>query len=163
MASPIVQEVDFLISYGYRHILKSDVISTFSARAINLHISFLPWNRGADPNLWSFLEDTPKGISIHQIDSGIDTGEILLRKKIPYAQDDTLKTSYDRLSDEIVTMFLKNWPDLRASRLRGQAQSPTDGNSHRSNDKLQYAHLLTKGWDTPVANLIGKALTKRVV
>lgn len=53
----------FLISYGYRHIISQDVLSLFPNRAINLHISYLPYNRGADPNLWSFIEDTPKGVT----------------------------------------------------------------------------------------------------
>ena len=43
----------FLISYGYRHILRNDILSLFPDKAINLHISYLPWNRGADPNFWS--------------------------------------------------------------------------------------------------------------
>lgn len=52
---------DFLVSYGYRHIIRQAVLDHFPDRAVNLHISYLPWNRGADPNLWSFFDDTPKG------------------------------------------------------------------------------------------------------
>ena len=50
---------DYLISYSYRYILPGVVLNYFNGKAINLHISLLPWNRGADPNIWSFLEDTP--------------------------------------------------------------------------------------------------------
>jgi len=49
--STILQSADFIISYGYRHLLPQEVIDEFPGRAINLHISMLPWNRGADPNL----------------------------------------------------------------------------------------------------------------
>jgi len=71
-------------------------------RAINLHPSLLPWNRGAHSNFWSFLEDTPKGVTIHIIDEGIDTGDILLQKKIKFDQSkETLRSSYGRLQQEL--------------------------------------------------------------
>ena len=47
---------------------------------INLHISYLPYNRGSYPNYWSFKENTPNGVSIHHIDDGIDTGPVLVQK-----------------------------------------------------------------------------------
>jgi methionyl-tRNA formyltransferase len=45
-------------------------------------LSYLPFNRGAHPNFWSFIEKTQAGVSIHKINKGIDTGNIILRKKI---------------------------------------------------------------------------------
>ena len=51
----MVQNYDFIISFGYRHIIKEDVINKFINKIINLHISYLPYNKGADPNLWSYL------------------------------------------------------------------------------------------------------------
>ena len=92
-----VEQAGFIVSYGYKHILSPEITSRFSGKAINLHISLLPWNRGADPNLWSFLEDTPKGVTIHYIDPGIDTGDILAARVVAPAIDDTLRTSYLRL------------------------------------------------------------------
>lgn len=99
------KKYDFLISFGYRYILKKDVIDFFPDKIINLHISLLPYNRGANPNLWSYLEDTPKGVTIHYIDESVDTGNIILQKEV---QNDTLKTSYDRLISEIVMLFNNN-------------------------------------------------------
>ena len=71
------QNFDFLISYGYKFILKNDILSLFKKAAINLHISYLPYNRGSDPNFWSFMENSPKGVSIHYMDAGLDTGDII--------------------------------------------------------------------------------------
>jgi len=154
--SDILSSVDFIISYGYKHILKKDVIAKFQQRIVNLHIAFLPWNRGADPNLWSFLEDTPKGVTIHYIDSGIDTGDIIAQRKVEYCKDDTLRTSYERLSKIIVDLFKEIWPALRSDKAQSIPQS-LGGSFHRLRDKDAYESLLTKGWDTPVANIIGKA------
>ena len=89
--SECLDNSDFIISYGYRHILKKDILDKFPNMAINLHISLLPWNRGADPNLWSFLEDSPKGVTIHYLDYGIDTGDILAQQKVDYIPEDTLR------------------------------------------------------------------------
>ena len=73
--------IKFIVSYGYSKIIKKDIIEVYKDSIINLHISFLPFNRGSHPNLWSFIEGTPSGITIHKINEGIDTGEILFRKK----------------------------------------------------------------------------------
>lgn len=45
-------------------------------------MSYLPYNKGTHPNYWSFIENTPKGVMIHEIDKGIDTGNIIVQKKI---------------------------------------------------------------------------------
>ena len=148
--------IDFIISYGYQHILKEDVLDKFSNKAINLHISLLPWNRGADPNLWSFLEDTPKGVTIHYLDYGIDTGDILAQQKVNYVPDDTLRTSYERLSKTIEELFRRVWPNIRSGKQKSTPQ-PKGGTYHRLRDRAAFEYLLTKGWDTPVADLIGKA------
>ena len=66
--------IDFIVSYRYRHIISPEVINEIGGKVINLHISLLPWNRGADPNFWSWLEDTPKGVTIHYVDKGINIG-----------------------------------------------------------------------------------------
>ena len=147
---------DFIVSYGYRHILKKDILDKFLNKAINFHISLLPWNRGADPNLWSFLEDTPKGVTIHYLDYGIDTGDILAQQEVDYMPEDTLRTSYERLSKTIEELFRKVWPNIRSGKQKAIPQ-PAGGSYHRLSDRATFEYLLTKGWDTPVADLIGKA------
>ena len=47
-------------------------------------MSYLPYNRGAHPNFWSFVNNTVKGVTIHEIDQGIDTGKIILQKSIKF-------------------------------------------------------------------------------
>ena len=59
---------NFIISYNYRFIFKQEIVNYVKNNIINLNISLLPWNRGAYPNVWSFLEDAPKGVTIHIID-----------------------------------------------------------------------------------------------
>ena len=79
----------------------------------HIHISYLPYNRGAHPNFWSFIENTPSGVSIHQIDKGIDTGNILFRKKIYFNTKlhkfSTFKKTYNLLFLEAEKLFKQNF------------------------------------------------------
>lgn len=164
----MVQNYDFLISFGYRHIIKKDIINKFINRIINLHISLLPYNRGADPNFWSYIEQTPKGVTIHYIDEGLDTGDIIVQKEVQdNIETDTLKTSYDRLINEIITLFNDNIEDI----LKGNVQSIPQSNYavgggeinvHYLKDKEKYMELLREqSWDTPVKQLTCKAIKEK--
>lgn len=155
-ASSVLDATDFIVSYGYRHVLGKRLVSRFRGRMINLHISLLPWNRGADANLWSFLEDTPKGVSIHYVDEGVDTGPLLAQRELRLRADETLRTSYDKLGAAMEQLFFDAWPAIRGGTLPGITQR-AGGSIHHLADKNPYMHLLTKGWDTPVAGLIGRA------
>lgn len=148
-------KADWLVSYGYRHIIPQPVLDAFPNRAINLHISMLPWNRGADPNLWSIIDGTPRGVTIHYLDAGIDTGPIIGQRKVQFADDDTLATSYQRLKAAIEELFAEWWPTIREGRAPGHPHIG-GGTYHRSSDKASVEHLLTDGWDTPVAVLAAK-------
>jgi len=154
LTNEILEGIDFIISYGYRRKIDKLVTDRFKGRAINLHISYLPYNRGADPNLWSFLEDTPKGVTIHHLDGSIDTGDIIAQEEITYdLENDTLRTTYRRLSETIEALFCRLWPDIRVGALGSMPQLTY----HRVANKEQYAYLCKLGWDTPIKDIIGKA------
>ena len=153
------RRIEFIISYGYRHILRKPVLELLPGRIINLHISYLPWNRGADPNLWSFLQDTPKGVSIHYVDTGVDTGDIIVQREVFFCEEgETLRTTYNKLQSEILTLFSESWPLIRSGGCNRIRQGTESGSFHRKSDKAPFEHLLIKGWDTPVSVLQGKAL-----
>lgn len=149
-------DADFVISYGYRFIISREAVQYYEKRIINLHISLLPWNRGADPNLWSFLENTPKGVTIHYIDEGIDTGAIISQREIAFSECETLASSYEKLNNEIESLFGEVWPNIRMGKNDSFVQSGK-GSYHKSSDKEKYKHLLIDGWKTMVKNIIGAA------
>jgi methionyl-tRNA formyltransferase len=160
LKDPYLQEADFLISYGYRHIIKKEILNQFLRKAINIHISLLPWNRGADPNLWSILENTPKGVTIHYLDEGLDTGDILVQEQTEFSQEDTLRTSYSKLSQIALSLFKRYWIHIKDGTIKPKPQS-SGGSYHRLQDRTHYEHLLIHGWDTPIKDLIGKALDSK--
>ncbi len=151
---------DIIISYNYRYIIKNDILSIPGRGAFNLHVSYLPWNKGAFPNVWSILENTPNGVTIHRIDNGIDTGDILLQKEVFFDESrETLKTSYEKLHMEIQKMFKENWEEVKEGKIEPKKQAQ-GGTLHYKKDSQQFAPFIQeKGWDTPVSVLMGRLAT----
>ena len=79
-------------------------------------MSLLPYNRGSHPNFWSFVENTPKGITIHEISNGIDDGDIIFQKKFkldPYLEKfSTFKKTYNYLFDALEILFIENFEKI---------------------------------------------------
>lgn len=146
---------NFLISYGYRFILRKEILDLFPNRAINMHISYLPYNRGADPNLWSFIEGTPKGVSIHYLDEGVDTGDIIVQKKVSFdsLDSETLASSYQKLQVEIQNLFFQHWDLIKNEKCDRTPQVGT-GTTHRVKEKEHLLHIMEKdGWNTKLSVL----------
>ena len=108
-----IKGYDCMISYGYKHILKQSMIEDFECPIFNLHIPYLPYNRGAHPNFWSFYDNTPSSVTIHLIDSSIDTGPIVKQKYVNFEEsDDTFVKTYAVLIKSIEDLFLEFLPSL---------------------------------------------------
>jgi methionyl-tRNA formyltransferase len=103
---------DCLISYGYRRIVSHEVLARYPNRAVNLHISMLPWNKGADPNFWSWWNDTPKGVSIIEMVDKLDEGRIYAQKEVTFSDNETIFSSYWKLRREIEKLFIELWPTI---------------------------------------------------
>ena len=58
-----IEKFDLIISFGYRKMIKSDILRKIKRPILNLHMSYLPFNRGAHSNFWSFYDDTKKGVT----------------------------------------------------------------------------------------------------
>jgi len=143
---------DFIISYNYGYLIPKDILSLFPKKnVINLHISLLPWNRGSHPNVWSFIDETPKGVSIHLIDEGIDTGDILVQKEVFIDENKhTLESSYKLLHKKIQSLFKDNWYHIKILNIEPKPQQGK-GSIHYKKDFEKIKHLLGKeGWNIPI-------------
>lgn len=155
--------IQFIISYCYQHIIKKDILNLLPNTTFNLHISLLPWNRGADPNLWSFIDNTPKGVTIHHIDEGVDTGDIIIQQQVTFTnKEETLASSYQLLQQTIQRLFKQHWPSIKKGVGQRKAQFGK-GTSHKVADKAAILHLLTDGWNTPVTLLEGYSKNNKKV
>jgi folate-dependent phosphoribosylglycinamide formyltransferase PurN len=149
---------DWIVMYGHRKIVREPWLSYYRNRIINIHISYLPYNKGADPNFWSWFDDTPKGVSIHMVDPGIDTGPLIDRCEVKFNDPaiHTLKTSYEMLHKAVPTFFECVWRSVGTGLLSAKRQSVLSGAhdlGHRSKDKNRWMSMLPLGWDTPVTDV----------
>lgn len=146
------EDYDFVVSYGYKLIIPQRVIDMFNNRIINLHISYLPWNKGISPNMWSFIDKTLKGVTIHYMDEGIDTGDIIVQKEVKFNDTDTLSTSYNKLRDEIEQLFMDQWEQIVSGKCN-RIKQMEKGTYHSIKDRNAKLLELKDGYDTLITNL----------
>src|SRR5215470_12005056 len=84
-------DVGVVVAYG--KILPQSVLDVPRHGCLNVHASLLPRYRGAAPIQWAVIRgETETGVTIMQLDAGMDTGPMLLTEAIPIAEDDTAGT-----------------------------------------------------------------------
>ena len=134
----LAQHFDLAVSYTYRYIVSAEIIAALSGNIVNIHNSFLPFNRGADPNLWSIIDDTPKGVTIHYMDAALDKGYIIAQEMVDFTGEDTLHSSYYKLDSAAKELFMKtlehyeSWGELKKKALgQGSYHSVKDGLSYK--------------------------------
>jgi len=125
---------DIGVSILFDYILKPDTIARFPQGVINLHPSLLPFNRGQYPNVWSIVEGTPSGVTLHYIDEGIDTGDIIAQHRVEVAPVDTGATLYEKLEHAGLEVFKANWPKIVAGQAPRSPQGDAVGTYHRTRD-----------------------------
>ena len=149
-----------VISYNYRHIVKKNMIDAVHGRIINLHTSMLPWNRGASPNLWSIIDNTPKGVTIHVLDEGLDTGDILLQKELFIDEErETLRSSYELLNQEIVKLLQDNWKYIYHGEWHPKKQI-NGGSKHTMKDLQDFLQSKVLSYDMTIAEFKRNYITK---
>ena len=92
-------EPDIIIVVAYGKILPTEILNAAKYGCINVHASLLPKYRGAAPIQWAVLDGEKKtGVSIMQMDEGLDTGDVILMRETEIGEDETSAELFDRLS-----------------------------------------------------------------
>jgi methionyl-tRNA formyltransferase len=155
----IFKQSDFILSFGFRKIISENIIKKLKKPIFNIHLSYLPFNRGAHPNFWSFIENTPAGVSIHKINKGIDTGNVILRKKIYFNTSlnkfSTFKKTYNFLFLEAEKLFKKNFNKIYNKKYK-KILINHKGTFHYKKDLPKWV----KNWDMNIA-LAKKIIRKK--
>lgn len=127
---------DVMVVAAYGLILPQTVLQLPRHGCLNIHASLLPRWRGAAPVQRAILAgDTETGITIMQMDAGLDTGDMLLKKNCPIAPSDTAQTLLDKLTALGADAIVEALPTLEQNRL---TRKPQD------NTQATYAAKLTK-------------------
>jgi folate-dependent phosphoribosylglycinamide formyltransferase PurN len=155
-----IDNINFVISFGYKHVINEDILKK-KKNIINLHISYLPYNRGAHPNFWSFAENTPSGITINKINKGIDTGNIIYQKLLDFELNKnrrklTFKKTYSTLISEIENLFIINSKNLLNNEYE-EFEQIGNGTYHNSNE----LPAILKSWNQNIFNTINKYNKKK--
>lgn len=89
---------NFIALAGFMRIVKPGLLNAFAGRIVNLHPSLLPAFSGLEAGRQA-LEAGAKetGCTVHFVDQGIDTGPILVQRKVPVLPDDTVETLMNRI------------------------------------------------------------------
>lgn len=124
---------EYLVSVAYGYLLSPDILRIPTMAAINLHTGLLPYNRGRNPNVWSIIDRTPSGVTVHHMDPGADTGDIVAQRPVQVRPTDTGESLYQRLEDAAVALFQDTWP-LIAAGAAPRRRQPSGGTSHRARD-----------------------------
>lgn len=99
-------DLDLIITYSYPMILPKDLIDTASIGGINIHNGLLPEYRGNNVLNWVLVNGEKRaGVTIHWLDEGIDTGDIIGRREIEIDFEDTALSLRSKLIDEGFDLF----------------------------------------------------------
>jgi methionyl-tRNA formyltransferase len=113
---------DALVVAAYGLILPKSVLDAVP-HAINIHASLLPRWRGAAPIQRALLAgDAHTGISIMEMEPGLDTGPVLMRESLAIATDDDAQSLHDRLADLGARMIVAALRDIAEGRISAQPQ-----------------------------------------
>ena len=133
-----IEKFDLIISFGFRRIIKSDILKKIKRPIINLHQSYLPFNKGAHPNFWSFHDNTKKGVTIHEINKNLDAGPIIFQKEIKFNiqknKKITFRKTYNTLFLELEKLFIKNYKSIILNNYKKKKNNKFKGNTYYVRD-----------------------------
>ncbi|MBU1612404.1 MAG: hypothetical protein KKC99_11235, partial [Proteobacteria bacterium] len=153
---------DILLNFNSTVLFGEDVLAIPRLGAVNFHPGPLPGYAGLHPNQWAILHgETEFGVTLHRMDMGIDTGDILLCSRFPIQQEDTGLTLFikalregQNLLDQLLDQLLTTNPKLEGTPQdledRGYFSTPLPNNG-----------VLDFGWSAHAAANFIRALSYR--
>ena len=127
---------DVIVVVAFGQILPKEILTMPKYGCVNVHASLLPRWRGAAPMQWAIISgDETTGITTMQMDEGLDTGDMLLKKSVKIDPDETDETLFNKLSPLGAKLLLETLDGIEDGSIKPQKQDDS---------KSTYAKLLTK-------------------
>ncbi len=170
---------DLIVVCSYKYVIPGAIFNIPKFRTVNIHPSFLPQYRGQHVINWAIINgEKETGVTVHFIDEGIDTGDIINQKKVQIMFEDTAKTLHDRIYCEACeliqhvfnnilnenTLSAKKQDNSKASYFR--PRNPGDGIIDWGKDGIEIYNLiraLVKPWPGAYSYIKGKKIIFRNV
>jgi len=149
----IALSADVMIVVAYGLLLPKVILDAPKYGCLNIHASLLPRWRGAAPIQRAILAgDAETGVTIMQMDEGLDTGDMLTIKSCAIEAQDTGSTLHDKLASMGAQAMMQTLNEISADRLKPQPQD---------NSLANYAHKLDKkeaqiDWQDSAVNIVRK-------
>ncbi|MCR6544638.1 methionyl-tRNA formyltransferase [Dehalobacterium formicoaceticum] len=125
---------DVLVVVAYGQLLNEALLTMPPKGCINVHASLLPKYRGAAPIHWSIIQgEGETGVTTMLMDRGMDTGAMLLKKKVPIEKQDTVGSLHDKLAETGGELLMETLALLENDQIRPVPQS---------HEEASYASLL---------------------
>jgi methionyl-tRNA formyltransferase len=110
---------DVMVVVAYGQILPASLIEAPRLGSLNVHASLLPRHRGPAPIEWAILSgDSETGVTIMQMDAGVDTGAILAQERVPIAPDEIAPELEGRLANVGGRLLVRTLNELLDGRIR---------------------------------------------
>lgn len=139
-----------IVVIAYGQILRENLLSLPKHFCMNIHASLLPQYRGAAPINWAIINGNKEsGVTTMKIDQGLDTGDILLMKKVAIDNDDTARDLHDKLSKAGAALALETIEQLDKGQLKCIPQNDAEA-THAP--KLKKEDGLLR-WDQEAENI----------
>ena len=99
-------EIDLIVLAGYMKLVSTTLLNAYEGRIINIHPAYLPEFPGAHgiEDAWH-AGGSESGVTIHYVDAGVDTGEVIVQKRVPILADDTLATFEARIHEMEYSLY----------------------------------------------------------
>ena len=122
---------DLLFSNSYAMIVRPEMLRLANGMAVNVHWALLPRNRGPNPVQWAIIRgESETGITLHDMDEGIDTGDIVAQKSVPIEDDDTWEDLRAKLAQDSEDFLRQQAPLLLAGALDRTPQDETNATTN---------------------------------
>ncbi len=129
-------DADIFVVAAYGKILPKEILEIPEKGCINVHTSLLPKYRGSAPIQWAIIEgEQETGVTVMQMDEGMDTGDILFTKVVPVAADETGGSLFDKLASAGAELIVSALDEIEAGNVHPVKQDES---------KASYAKMLNK-------------------
>ena len=146
---------DVIVVSAFGQIIPKALLELPRYGCVNIHASLLPKYRGAAPIQWAVMDGEPvSGVTIMQMDEGLDTGDMLAKTEVPLEPDETGGSLFDKLSRAGADLLIRTLPALEQGTLTPEKQpleSPT-----------AYARMIRKEDGRIDWNLEAEAIERRI-
>lgn len=118
-------QADIFVAAAFGQILSKEILDMPRYGCVNIHASLLPKYRGAAPIQWAVINGEDKtGVTIMQMDEGLDTGDIIAQREALIAQDETGESLFEKLSVLGADLLVETLAAIREDNVVRKKQDP---------------------------------------